>query len=62
MTYTPPTPEQIRAFLRLHGLSGRRAAELAGLWRAVDQEIHRRREASDDGLRAPVHAGGEVRA
>lgn len=31
MSYTPPTPAQIRAFLRRHGLTGSQAAELAGL-------------------------------
>lgn len=29
--YTPPTPDQVREFLRAHGLTGSRAAALAGL-------------------------------
>lgn len=29
--YTPPTPDQVRAFLRAHNLSGAQAAALAGL-------------------------------
>lgn len=31
MTYTPPTPAQVREFLRAHNLTGSVAAELAGL-------------------------------
>lgn len=31
MTYIPPTPAQVRAFLRANNLTGSRAAELAGL-------------------------------
>lgn len=31
MKFIPPTPEQVRAFLARHELSGSRAAELAGL-------------------------------
>lgn len=29
--YIPPTPEQVREFLRTHNLTGSAAAELAGL-------------------------------
>lgn len=29
--YTPPTPAQVREFLRTHNLTGSQAAELAGL-------------------------------
>lgn len=29
--YTPPTPDQVREFLRAHSLTGSRAAALAGL-------------------------------
>jgi hypothetical protein len=31
MKNTSPTPAQVRAFLKAHGLTGSRAAELAGL-------------------------------
>lgn len=31
MTYTPPTPDQVREFLRAHNLTGAQAAALAGL-------------------------------
>lgn len=31
MTYTPPTPDQVRDFLRAHNLTGSAAADLAGL-------------------------------
>lgn len=31
MTYTPPTPAQVREFLRRHNLTGSVAADMAGL-------------------------------